>query len=78
MENRKAEINVENLYSLFFKDYPDVLNIKQLCEILGGISRKTAYTLLQEKKIKSFRIGHSYRIPKIFVLEYLGIINLSL
>lgn len=41
---------------------------------LGGskpVRRKTAYRLLSAGKIKAFRLGHSYRIPKISVIEYL-------
>lgn len=55
-----------------FADYPDVVSIDQLSSMLG-ISTKTAYKLIREKKIKSITIGRTYKIPKIFILEYLGI-----
>lgn len=54
------------------KKYPDILDIKQMCAILG-ISQKTSYGLLQNKKIKCLKVGRSYRIPKRFLLDYLGI-----
>lgn len=60
-------------YKLLFCDYPDVLNVKQLCEILGGISEKTGYRLLHKGEIKYFTIGRSYRIPKIHVIDYLSV-----
>lgn len=44
-----------------------------MCEMLGGISIKTGYELLRSGKIKSFQIGRNYRIPKIFILEYIGL-----
>lgn len=55
-----------------FSSYPDVVSVEQLSQMLG-ISTKTAYRLLKEKKIKAITIGRTYRIPKIFVLDYLEI-----
>lgn len=61
------------VYKLLFTDYPDVVNVKQMCEMLGGISEKTGYRLLHTGAIKYFSIGRSYRIPKIHVIDYLAI-----
>ena len=52
------------------RDYPDVLNIEQMCEILG-ISTKTGYALLKNGKVQHLRIGRIYRIPKAHLLTYL-------
>ena len=41
------------LYKVMFTEYPDVVNVQQLCEMLGGISDKTAYRLLKSGVIKS-------------------------
>lgn len=60
-------------YSLIFRGYPDVVDVKQLCEMLGGISTKTACRILRENKIEHFKIGRIYKIPKIHVLGYLKI-----
>ena len=54
-----------------FENYPDVVEVDTLCKMLGGISRKTAYHLLTSQKIKSIRIGRTYKIPKVCVIEYL-------
>lgn len=54
-----------------FKKYPDVVEVEQLREMLGGISRKLAYKLLAEKEIHSVRIGRTYKIPKACVIDYL-------
>ncbi len=62
-------------YSLLFREYPDVVDVKQLSEMLGGISSKTACRLLQENKIEHFKIGRIYKIPKIHVLEYLKVLS---
>ena len=54
-----------------FTDYPDVVNVEQLCEMLGGPSSKSVYRLLKEGAIQSYWIGKRYRIPKVSVIEYL-------
>ena len=54
-----------------FEKYPDVVDVEDLCKMLGGISRKLAYRLLADQDIKSVRIGRTYKIPKVCVIEYL-------
>ena len=34
-----------------FREYPDVVNIEQLCEMLGGVSVKAAYQRLHSGEI---------------------------
>lgn len=51
--------------------YPDVVSVKQMCIMLGGISMKTAYKLLGNGEIHHLKIGKSFKIPKICVIEYL-------
>lgn len=53
-----------------FREYPDVVDADVLAEMLG-ISKKLTYRLLSEGKINSVRIGRRYKIPKVFVVEYL-------
>lgn len=54
-----------------FDKYPDVVAVDELCEMLGGISKKLAYRLLGAQEIKSVRIGREYKIPKLCVIDYL-------
>ena len=54
-----------------FKDYPDIVNVKQLQIMLGGISKKLAYTLLKNNLINSIKIGRQYKIAKADVILYL-------
>jgi excisionase family DNA binding protein len=70
MANEK--FSQEKAYRIMLKRYPDVLDMKQMCEILG-ISLKTGYGLIQENKIECLKVGRSYRIPKPFLLSYLRI-----
>lgn len=53
-----------------FEKYPDVVTIDDLTSMLS-IERNTAYKLINDKKIKSIRIGKIHRIPKIYIIEYL-------
>lgn len=64
-------------YKLVFREYPDVVNVEQMCEMLGGISTKTGYRLLKQNKIKHFKIGRSYKIPKLHIFEYLDVVQES-
>ena len=63
--------NSQKYYKSIFKNYPDVVNVKQLQTMLGGISKKLAYHLLQNKIIKSIKIGRQYKIAKADVILYL-------
>ena len=67
----------QDAYKLLFCDYPDVVTVEQMCEMLGGISTKTAYRLSKAGTIKSFVVGRRYRIPKLNILEYLELIEKS-
>lgn len=64
-------------YKLIFRDYPDVVNVEQMCKMLGGISAKTAYRLLRKNQIKHFKIGRTYKIPKLHIFEYLAVVQES-
>ena len=70
-----SKTSQREVYLTMFTDYPDVVNVQQLGEMLGGISSKTCYKILKAEKIEYLRIGRTYRIPKISVLRYLKIIE---
>ena len=58
-------------YTKILKEYPDVLDVKQMCEILGGISVKTGYKMLHENAIESIRIGRKFRIAKVSLIDFI-------
>lgn len=60
---------METLCEIMFRDYPDVLNVSQMSEILH-VSTKTGRRLLREGTVRSVRIGKSYRIPKAYLISY--------
>jgi len=57
-------------------DYPDVLDVRQVCSILH-VSDKSVYKLLRSGALKHVRIGTSYRIPKVYVEQILITPNTS-
>ena len=70
--NTASTISQRDAYKLMLKDYPDVMSIEQMCEILS-ISTKTGYRILREGKILSLKVGRAYRIPKAHLFTYLCI-----
>ncbi len=57
-------------YDLLLKDYNDILTPEDVQEILHT-GRNTVYNYLATGKIRSFKIGGKYRIPKLYLLEFI-------
>jgi len=53
-----------------FEDYPDCITTLQLQQMLS-IGRNKVYELLKTGQIKHRRIGKTYIIPKVYIIEYL-------
>ena len=53
-----------------FDHYPDILNANDVQEILS-VGKDTIYRLLENGDIKSIRIGRIYKIPKIYLEEFI-------
>ena len=62
-ENDGGLLSPRDAYRLMLKDYPDVMDIGQMCEALG-VSTKTGYKLLKDGKIEYLKIGRAYRNPQ--------------
>ena len=56
--------------SNLLNQYPPVLSVKQVAEILA-VSNNTAYALVRSEQIHSVRVGRSYRVPLDAVVDYL-------
>lgn len=70
-----CKLNSDNI----FKDYNDVVTIKELQKMLR-IGKNVSYKLIQENKINHFRINNKIFIPKQSVIDFLlgaEIINAS-
>lgn len=57
--------------SRYINDYPDVLKPEDVMTILG-IGKNTVYRMLKSGELKSIKVGKQYRIPKKYLLQYLG------
>ena len=64
---KKSEL--KELYQMMFLDYPDIVTVKQLREMLG-VSRALAYKLISDGEIQAVKIGTSLKIPKVSVINY--------
>lgn len=53
-----------------FNEYDDVLSVTDVATILC-VGFNTVYRLLNENELKGFRIGHTWRIPKERLIEYI-------
>ena len=67
----ESKVELKELYKVMFTGYPDVVDVPQLWEMLGGTTIKSVYKLLREGKITAYRIGKGYRIPKLSIIKYL-------
>jgi len=67
-------ISTQEIYKAVFKDYPDVLDVKQVSQLLS-VSTKTVYRLLRNGDLDSLKIGREFRIPKVNVMRYVKVFN---
>ncbi len=65
-------LSQKDVYTMMFREYPDVVTVSQMSEMLG-ISEKSAYRLLKENCIEHFKIGRTYKIPKLHIFSYLRV-----
>lgn len=53
-----------------FSDYPDLLTFKEMCTLLN-LGKNTAYKILTENRVPYLKLGREYRIPKIYLLQFI-------
>ncbi len=54
----------------YLKDYPAVLTVKQVAEILG-VCKASVLNLIHENKLQAIKVGRLYKIPKDQIINYL-------
>ena len=54
-----------------FKDYPDLLTVSQLCEMLKFRSQTSIMRRIQQKRIPYYKDGRQYMIPKEWAIQYI-------
>lgn len=73
MTNMFMELNTlknRKYYEKLFEHYPDVVTLKDLRTMLGGVAESTVRRLMQENRIKHYYIRETYMIPKLWVIDY--------
>jgi excisionase family DNA binding protein len=67
-----VEICTQDIYRSVFREYPDILDVKDVSTLLG-VSTKVVYRLLRDGSIVSLKIGREFRVPKVNVMKYVKI-----
>jgi len=62
------------IYKSVLREYPDVLNVPQVSTVLG-VSTKTVYRLLRVGDLNSLKVGREFRVPKLYLLQYIKVIS---
>ena len=65
-------MNRQEAYITVFKEYPDILDVEQMSNLLS-VSKKTTYKLLKDGIVSSLKVGREYKIPKVNIIHYLRI-----
>ena len=68
------EERVKIIYSIVLTDYPDVLDVKKVSEILR-VSTKTVYGKIRKGSLSSFQAGREFRVPKVSLMEYMKLFD---
>ena len=66
------DFSTQEIYRVVFKEYPDVLDVKQVSTLLG-VSTKTVYRILRDGTLDSLKIGREFKIPKVNVMRYVKV-----
>ena len=53
-----------------FEQYPDILTVEEACDALR-MGYNAVYDLLNEGKLKAYKNGRVWRIPKISLEKYI-------
>ena len=54
---------------VMFSDYPDVLTVEQVSEMLQ-VSKKKVYELVKKNMLRRLNCTKKFLIPKIYVINY--------
>jgi excisionase family DNA binding protein len=66
MDNKMSS---ETAYNSLFRDYPDIVGVKEICKMLG-LGSKKVYQLIQDEKIKKIPCGRNIKVAKVSVIDY--------
>jgi excisionase family DNA binding protein len=69
-------MNPQEIYHAIFKEYPDVLDVKQVSNLMG-VSTKTVYKLIKLDLIPCLKIGREFRIIKVNLMKYMKVLDME-
>ena len=69
MEVQVCQPAEDDVYRTMFADYPDIVGVDQLCEMLD-LKYKTVCKFVREGKIPRMPDGRKIRVAKIEVINY--------
>jgi excisionase family DNA binding protein len=55
---------------MMLEDYPVILTVEEACEVLR-VGYNAMYELLNSGKVKAYRNGRVWRIPKTSLVEFI-------
>lgn len=64
------EIEHNDAHFDLFSEYPEIISVEQMMEMLQ-IGKVLAYRMVEEKTVKSAKIGREYKIIKKSVIDLL-------
>ena len=64
------KISIKQAYNTMLTEYPDALNVEQICKILRT-SRRTVYKLFENSKLTYVVVGRKYIVSKIDLIKFL-------
>ena len=67
-------MNTMNTRSLLFEEYPDVVSTREVSRMLH-LDVKTVYNLIHNKKLKCIHVDRRILVPKVYVFEYLQMLE---
>ena len=53
-----------------FEQYPEILSVEDACEALR-VRYNSMYEILNSGKVKAFKNGRCWRIPKVALVEFI-------
>ena len=65
MDSIPLEVVYKNMYS----EYPEILEVKDLCEILG-YGKKKVYQLIKEGQLKKIPCGRTIKVAKATIIDF--------
>jgi excisionase family DNA binding protein len=71
---RGMGLSSREVYKVALREYPDVLNVEQLSEVLS-VSTKTIYKIIRSGELQHLKAGREYRVPKVMVLQYMKLLQ---